>query len=98
MIPFRQTSFTASNILLFLGLKFDLIYIDAGHTYFEVKTDLIMYSNLLSNDGLLFGDDYNLRGVKKAVDEFVKENKIKLKTELGNFYNETQQIYWFITI
>ena len=36
--------------------------------------------------------------VKKAVDEFVKENKLKLKTELGNFYNETQQIYWFITI
>lgn len=58
--------------------KFDLIYIDADHTYEGVKPDIENCWPLLKKGGLMFFDDYNdhLRenpfkfGVDSAVNEF----------------------------
>ena len=78
IIPFRLPSLQAGQILYFYGIKFDIIYIDASHEYLNVKLDMELYWNLLANGGLLFGDDYNIEGVKKAVDEFVKNKNLEL--------------------
>jgi hypothetical protein len=54
-------------------LKFDLIFIDGGHSYETVKEDFFQYSRLLSSKGAIFLDDYteepSLLGVKHFVDK-----------------------------
>ena len=48
--------------------KYGLVYIDGGHSYDTVKHD---YSMLKDSKIIIF-DDYNLEGVKQAVDEIGK--------------------------
>ncbi len=60
--------------------KIDFIFIDGGHKYETVKKDLIYSHKLLNNKGTILCDDYNLSqalGVRKAIEEFSDENKIK---------------------
>jgi hypothetical protein len=58
----------------------DWVYIDGNHLYEFVKKDLEMCFLKIKNNGYICGDDYNEGGwwdggVKKAVDEFILNNK-----------------------
>jgi hypothetical protein len=63
--------------------KYDIIYIDADHSFQAVKDDLINAYDKIKNGGYLMGHDYAINikkarsfrkfGVKKAVDEFCKK-------------------------
>ncbi len=71
----------------------DFVFLDADHTYDEVKKDLFAWSFKLKNGGLFGGHDYDHPlhpewGVKRAVDEFCNDNGHTL--ELGKDYT------WFI--
>jgi hypothetical protein len=61
---------------------FDFIYVDATHTYESVLSDLNDYLPKLKSDGILAGHDFikDFPGVKKAVNQFAKENKLKFLT------------------
>ncbi|MDD5194881.1 MAG: class I SAM-dependent methyltransferase [Candidatus Omnitrophica bacterium] len=79
----RMTSQEAANN--FDADTFDFVYIDANHSYEECKKDLNSWWQRLKKGGILCGHDYldgNLKmgifGVKRAVDEFVKEHRQKL--------------------
>lgn len=52
--------------------KFDLIFIDGGHSYQTVKSDFINCLNLIKENGIIFIDDYteepNKAGIKKFID------------------------------
>ena len=57
--------------------KIDYVFLDGGHEYQTVKNDLNECIDVLKNNGTILCDDYDLTfapGVKKAIDEFVKEN------------------------
>lgn len=71
--PFPCPSHTAAQVLADLGVKFDLVYIDASHEYEDVASDLRDYWELLRPGGVMLGDDYGgfWKGVTSAVDEFV---------------------------
>jgi hypothetical protein len=60
--------------------ELDFVYIDANHDYEFVKKDLDVWKNKVKSGGIIGGHDYNYpdTGVKKAVDEFVEENKYQL--------------------
>lgn len=70
---------------LFLNFKptpylFDFVYIDANHSYESVAEDLKWW-DLVIPGGIIGGHDYGTvdgDGVKKAVDEFVENNSLKL--------------------
>jgi predicted O-methyltransferase YrrM len=71
IIPLPATSGVAFEVLKKKGIRPDLIYIDASHSYAAVLNDLRMYWELLSDNGVLFGDDYLQWGdVTRAVDSF----------------------------
>ena len=56
---------------------FDLIYHDAGHTFFDVFRDLNHWFPKLKPDGVIIIDDYEIKtfpGVMGAVDLFLKVN------------------------
>lgn len=57
-----------------LNKKFDLIYIDAGHTFQEAMTDLCLCNSLLNINGLLIFDDYThpKYNCGKAMDIFIE--------------------------
>ena len=60
--------------------KIDYVFLDGGHAYETVKNDLHYSKAVLDNNGTILCDDYNLSyapGVKKAIDEFITENKLK---------------------
>ena len=67
-----------NEILETIDLKnIDYVFLDGGHNYETVKNDLNFCKKILSNNGTVLCDDYNLSyapGVKKAVDEFVNHN------------------------
>lgn len=76
VIPVRASSTEAARILGESGLRFDLIFIDAGHNYDEVKADILAWRPLLAKGGLLCGHDLYKDGpyhpgVLQAVDELV---------------------------
>ena len=60
--------------------KFDFIYIDGMHDYNGVKQDIILSLNLIKEDGILAGHDFNSEnpGVSKAVYEFFDKNDIEV--------------------
>lgn len=53
----------------------DCIHIDGDHSYDGVKQDMNLYFNKIKNGGIIINDDYHWGGVKKAIDEFVFNNK-----------------------
>lgn len=67
----------------------DWVYIDGNHLYEYVKTDLELSFLVVRPGGVIAGDDYTAGGwwkggVKRAVDEFVKEKNLRDVRILGN--------------
>ena len=59
--------------------KIDYVFLDGGHDYSTVINDLNCCLDVIKNNGIVLCDDYDLShapGVKKAIDEFVKNNKL----------------------
>lgn len=53
------------------GKKIDILFLDAGHTYEELKADIEAWKPHMAPDGLMMGHDYRdeFPGVKQAVNE-----------------------------
>lgn len=72
VIPIRMASTQAADVCARMGLKFDLIFIDAGHFYENVRDDIAAWNPLLRKGGVICGHDYGHVpdcGVVRAVDE-----------------------------
>ena len=70
----------------------DFVYIDANHNYEFVKEDIELWYPKVKISGVLGGHDYEFHeaGVKKAVDEWAKKNKIEVST----FFAESKNKDW----
>lgn len=97
--PLPMTSENAAEILSRLGIRFDLVYIDAAHEYAAAKRDIAAYYNLLADDGLLIGDDYiSWPGVTRAADEFAAEHGVHTIGLLGKVVIPKGEKYASITL
>ena len=57
----------------------DFIFIDGGHDYKTVKNDLVQSFKMISKNGTILCDDWNLSqalGVREAIKDFSKEKNI----------------------
>ena len=64
------------NVLKKIDLSdLDFVFLDGGHTYETVKSDLMILLNKMKKNSIILCDDYNIShyGVKRAVDELKKE-------------------------
>ena len=62
--------------------KIDYVFLDGGHEYLTIKNDLTNCIEVINKNGTILCDDYNLSyapGVKRAIDEFTKENNFSCK-------------------
>ena len=84
-----HTNAPIQNVIIKIQINnIDLIFIDGGHDYTTVKNDLDQSKKIISQSGTILCDDYNLsyaEGVKKAIDEFIKENSCKYEILLERF-------------
>jgi Methyltransferase domain len=78
IIPFPQTSSAAALWFRRFGITADMIYVDASHEEEDVYQDLCSYWEIVSDRGLMFGDDYSWDGVRLAVQRFAREEKRKI--------------------
>ncbi len=70
---------------------FDWVYIDGDHSYDAVRKDLANAVKKVKEGGFIIGDDYIIGGwwdggVKKAFDEFIRENPKKEVRIMGNHF------------
>jgi hypothetical protein len=86
IIPFPQTSQNGLTVIREMGIKPELIYVDASHEYIDVKQDLRAAWECVAEEGIIFGDDYiNWPGVTRAVDEFSLSRNLVLMGCPGKF-------------
>jgi len=69
IIPVPCTSMIGARVLAAQGIQADLIYIDGSHHHDDVAADIRAYLPLLRDGGVMFGDDYEWKGVRDAVTE-----------------------------
>ena len=68
--------------------EIDYVFLDGGHKYETVKSDLENLTQVINNNGIIVCDDYNLTyapGVKKAINEYTKEKKFNLRIYNSRF-------------
>ena len=70
--------------------KIDFVFLDGGHSYQTVKNDLLnLYNSLKDKNKILLCDDYGesslISEVKRAIDDFVNENKLEIKVIKNRF-------------
>ena len=77
------------SILPKIDLKiFDMIFVDGGHSYETVKFELNIILKSIKDNCLVVCDDYSLQeatGVKKAIDESVREYSCNFKVVANRF-------------
>ena len=77
------------NVLPTIDLSiYDMMFIDGGHSYETISSELKLIHKRAKKNCLILVDDYFHReapGIKKAVDEIVKENNYKLKIHHNRF-------------
>jgi predicted O-methyltransferase YrrM len=80
VVPFRATSIQGAMEMR--GMKFDMIFIDADHSYHGVHDDIQAWLPLLEEDGILCGHDCypagtHHPGVRQAVEELIPKFRVE---------------------
>lgn len=73
VLPFPQTSINAYEWFRRHKVQADFIYLDSTLEYEAVRMDAQCYWRLLSDGGVLVGDDYPREGVQRAAHDFASE-------------------------
>jgi predicted O-methyltransferase YrrM len=55
---------------------FDYVYLDNDHSYLHCCKEFPLYWDKVKSGGMISGDNYEAPGVRKALDEFCKENGV----------------------
>ena len=96
IIPLRMSSLEAAKTLEVIP---DLVYVDAGHDFDSVYSDLQAWFPFVKGHGILCGDDYYWGAVedlpvKRAVDLFAKENNLIVRDMGWFWYYEEKDLLW----
>ena len=76
--------------------KIDFVFLDGGHDYSTVISDLNSCIDVINKNGIILCDDYDLSyapGVKKAIDEFVIKNNLKCSFLCNNRFAKIEKNY-----
>ncbi|HEY0185520.1 MAG TPA: CmcI family methyltransferase, partial [Rhodopila sp.] len=71
--PLPLTGIAGAKLFAHYKLRPDFVYIDGDHEYESVIFDLRAWLQLVSDGGVLLGDDYEWPGVRRAVEEIRAE-------------------------
>ena len=83
--PFPMSSVQAAEVLAYYGVKAHAVYIDASSEYDAVLADLRAYKPLLHDGGVMWGDDWDMPGVRVAVEEFARAQGLDIRVVHNNW-------------
>lgn len=86
IIPFPQTASCGALWMRMNGIFADFIYLDASHEEEDVYLDIQNYWELLSDGGILLGDDWTWDGVQLAAKRFAKEQQLTINNFEEKWY------------
>jgi len=87
VIPMKQRSDNAIKFFNQFEKKFDFIYIDGDHETEGVLSDLENYYPILTSTGIICGDDWLLRTVRAAVEQFAQKYNLTIYADCN---------FWFL--
>ena len=73
VFPLCLDSTAAAEIFSHFNFKADVIFVDAAHGYDAVMRDILNYYPLLSERGIMFGDDYQYEPLARAVHDCARK-------------------------
>ena len=78
LVIYQSDSLSAAKYFKVEGMKFDMIFLDATHTYEVVKADIEAWMPNMDDGGLLCGHDYHddWPGVIQAIAEMLPKAKV----------------------
>jgi len=79
IVPIRSRTEIAATIIHSMGIRPDVVFVDADHGYNGVVADIQAWRPLLADGGVLCGHDYSYSGwpdVKKVVDWMVPNFRV----------------------
>jgi len=81
IVPFPVDSVTGAMFATRMELQADAIYLDAGHDYEHVWSDITGWWPIVRPGGVMFGDDYHphWHGLISAVNKFADANKVMVR-------------------
>jgi len=85
LTPLPLTGIAGAKLFGHYGLRPDFVYIDGDHEYESVNLDLRGWLQLVSDRGVILGDDYDWPGVKRAVSEIEAEGTWKAEIRGSKF-------------
>lgn len=85
VVPIKSTTLKAVQILYSRGIKIDAFYVDANREYDNVKDDLNIIKKLYPSS-IVCGDDFDFKGVEKAVNECAEEYSQKIYSPKGGVW------------
>jgi len=85
LLPIRGDTLLGLRKISELGIKPDLVYIDAGHEYQTVKNELELINSLFPT-AKICGDDWNWATVQRAVREHAQKHNISVKNNQNCWY------------
>jgi hypothetical protein len=86
VIPVKGYSDEVVKFFIESYKKFDFIYVDGDHSFKGVLSDLENYFPLLSETGVMCGDDWLLIEVRAAVLEFAKKYSLTIYADCNFFF------------
>ncbi|MBP9765529.1 class I SAM-dependent methyltransferase [Candidatus Babeliales bacterium] len=95
VVPIKQLSQQALPELLSHCKTFDLIYVDGDHETDGVLRDLEMYMPLLSEKGVICGDDWLIRTVRNAVEIFAQKYELTIYAACNFWFLKLEGAYGY---
>ncbi len=89
VIPIKDSTINGLKLIHEKGIKPDVVYIDANHTYNDVKAEITL-TNELFPFAIICGDDWNWSGVEKAVKEMAETLQVEIKRDQNFWRLETR--------
>ncbi len=89
VIPIKDTTINGLKLIHEKGIEPDVIYIDANHTYNDVKAEITL-SRQLFPFAIICGDDWNWSGVERAVKEMAETLQVDFNRDQNFWMLETR--------
>jgi hypothetical protein len=95
-VPLRLPSVDAARVMFFHGAKAHVVFVDASHEEFDSRLDIELYWQVLVDGGIMLGSNYQIEGVRWAVDAFARRASRRVETRALRPQNGVDQTMWML--
>lgn len=95
--PFRYLNYTSDEAIGHIKAPLDLVFVDGSHDPIQIEKDIVNYTKIIRNGGILVGDDYNDftgKGIKAVVDRLIGPTRINIQLDERPESGRDNYLWW----